>query len=130
MPHCKKVSRAMTALTHNEQVTQEQSYLAPPVDIYENSEHFVLVVDLPGVSKENLQIQLHDNQLTIEGKRESFDEEKNLLAEFRPAHFKRVFDVNDKFDVERIAAEMKEGVLTVTLPKSADRKVRQIQISA
>jgi HSP20 family molecular chaperone IbpA len=116
--------------TQNEQTqTDTQRFLTPPVDIYEKDDAIFVIADLPGVNKDDLDIKWHEGQLTFEATRQGWDEEQNLSTEFRPHGFRRTFKVNEKVDIDNITAEIKEGVLTIQLPKSPDLKPRQISIN-
>lgn len=107
-------------------------FMKPNVDIYETTgedEALVLVADLPGITKEELSIQFHDGELTIEGKRPKIEGE-TLFSEFRANGFKRSFSIHEKLDVDNITAEIQDGILTVRMPKSPELKARTIHINA
>lgn len=96
---------------------------APPVDIYENKDEIMIVADLPGVLREDLAIQLDKDELTIAAPHAAT---KNQRA----FDYKRTFVVPRGIDAERIGASLQHGVLTLTLPKSASMKPRQITVRA
>ena len=109
----------------------ERPSVAPLVDLYENDEELLLVADLPGVTRDGLDIQFHDGVLSLEGRREADREGVNLVrAEYRVADFVRHFAVPDGIDVENIDAELASGVLKLKLPKAAALKPRKIEIKA
>ncbi|MCM2324202.1 MAG: Hsp20/alpha crystallin family protein, partial [Oligoflexia bacterium] len=103
----------------------------PPCDVEETPEHFVLRMDTPGIRKEDLRIELKDDELTISGERKTtIAEESNALrlAERRQGSFERRFVVPAGIPSEKVEANYDQGVLTVVLPKAEATKPRQIQI--
>ena len=99
---------------------------APAVDVTEDAEKIELNADLPGVKLEDIDIQLDKGVLTIKG-------ERKLAAgrgERNTGAFSRAFTLPDTVDVEKIGAALKDGVLTLTLPKRPVEKPRQIKIAA
>ncbi|MDY0269097.1 Hsp20/alpha crystallin family protein [Trichloromonas sp.] len=103
--------------------------ITPAVDIFENDDALTLVADLPGVSKEHLELGIDRQVLTIEGR---FDraEEGALYREFCGCGFYRRFHLPDNLDLNQTNAELKDGVLTLRLPKAASAKPRRIEITA
>lgn len=111
-------------------VTREEGrFLVPPVDIYENNEGLVVVVDLPGVKKEDTKIRVERNVLTIEGHVSDSIMGQPEYSEFRLLDFFRQFNLSDEVDQERISADMKHGVLTLILPRKEAVKPKQIAIN-
>lgn len=106
----------------------EAPTVSPRVDIYENNDEILLVADMPGVGQEDIALRLDKNELTIEGQRSNLIEATVLAAEYRPYDYRRVFTVPKTIDPEKIHAELKEGVLTVHLTKSAAYKPREIKV--
>jgi HSP20 family molecular chaperone IbpA len=111
-----------------QEATDERFYATPHVDIYENNDEILVFAELPGVSADKLRIEFHDQQLTIEGEQTAFDREKALGMEFLPTHYRRVFQVQQRVDVDKIAAQLEQGVATIHLPKAPETKSRTIQI--
>jgi HSP20 family molecular chaperone IbpA len=106
--------------------------LVPPVDVLENEAGITVKADLPGVSKESLSIRVDGETLAIEGK-VSLGEADNLeavYAEVRTAQYKRSFVLSRDLDTSRIDATMKNGVLTLTVPKLEQAKPRRIAVRA
>jgi HSP20 family protein len=101
--------------------------IAPPVDIYENSEEFLVVADLPGVLPENVSVRLAGDRLELEA-RQTFAEE--LRAQFTPSRFVRSFLVPDSIDAASVNAKTENGVLTIHLKKAEARKPKQITVTA
>jgi len=104
--------------------------IAPPVDVYENRDEFLLIADMPSVSKDDLQIHLDKGQLTIQAARKEIARGTVLAAEVRGVEYRRAFSVPQGIDVENVSADLTDGVLRVHLPKSAAVKPRQIQVRA
>jgi len=109
--------------------TREQSrYLIPPVDIYETKDALVVAADLPGVHKSDVDVRVEDGILTINGKT-SYERKGNpVVDEFSLLNFHRQFELSEAVDQEKIAAELKHGVLTIRLPKAEAAKPRQIAV--
>jgi len=103
----------------------------PPVDIYETSDAYVLHADLPGLNKEDIEVQLVENQISIRGsrKREERAEEKGFRRyERAEGRFERNFRIKEGVDPAKVEAKFENGVLTVTLPKPEEAKPRQIEV--
>ncbi len=109
---------------------QSTSYLVPTVDIVENNDAYVLEADMPGVNKEGLEILLENNELTIIGHRTTpSSDAQYVYRESKPAHFRRVFELDPAIDIEKIDAKIDQGVLTLSLPKSERVKPRKITVT-
>jgi HSP20 family protein len=104
-------------------------YIAPPVDIFETNESLTVIADLPGVKKEEVDIRVEDNILTIRGKAEYHPAAPILREEFSLHGYYRQFQLSDGVDQSKIFAESKNGVLTITLPKTEKTKPRQIKVA-
>jgi HSP20 family protein len=105
--------------------------VAPPADIYENDDGFMIVADLPGVSADKVDIRLDRGELSIHGSWSVPERAAEALArEFREADFERRFVVPDSIDTDGISAELNDGVLQVLLPKSEAVKPRRIEVRA
>jgi HSP20 family molecular chaperone IbpA len=128
--------RGMTTSRADRQAVEpvrERPAVAPRVDVYETPDELVLIADLPGVTQENLKIDVADDRLTIHGSRASASQQaaqKGLMRELAPFDYNRVFTLPDGIDRDKIVAALKEGVLTLKLPKSAAIKPRRIEIKA
>jgi HSP20 family molecular chaperone IbpA len=105
---------------------------APNTDIIERENGFYIYMDLPGVSKDNLKIDLKENELQISGKafypkRENVN---NIHLEFGDGEYVRNFTVSDIVDRQNIKATLKKGVLELFLPKAEKARPRKIEIQA
>lgn len=107
---------------------EEGRFMVPPVDIFENENSLAVIVDLPGVGKEDVDVRVDQGVLTIKGK-VRYEVPKNpILAEFGLLDFFRQFQLSDEVDQSKIEAESKNGVLTVSLPKAEKAKPRQVKV--
>jgi HSP20 family molecular chaperone IbpA len=126
-PPVNTANRENAALAAN----TEAASIAPAVDVFENDNGITLKADLPGVSKENLHVGVEGDQLTIEG-RVTLGENTKLepvYAEVRVAHYRRTFVLSRDLDTGKIEAAMKNGVLTLTIPKAEQAKPRRISVA-
>ncbi len=103
--------------------------IKPRTDVHESPSAFLLVADLPGVSKDDIHIDVGDRVLTIEGAVTPEDERwgQSLQAR-RPPRFWRQFRLGQNIDVQGIDAKLEDGVLTVRLPKDAKACTRKIEV--
>ena len=111
--------------------TTEAPAIVPAVDVFENENGITLRADLPGVSKEGLNLRVEGDQLTIEGQ-VSLGASAGLepvYAEVRVAHYRRSFTLSRDLDTEKIEASMKNGVLTLHIAKAEQAKPRRIPVS-
>lgn len=110
---------------------QPRTTRVPAVDIYQNGEDVVLELDMPGVSKENVDIQLENNILTLCGKINEVPSQWSLIhCESTPRDYKRSFELGSEVDTDHIQANMNAGVLKITLPKIQSAKPRKITVTA
>lgn len=124
--------RNMTAQTSGQRSgDHDEPALLPPVDVVEDAGGITLFADLPGVSKENLSLQLERDRLTIEG-RVALDmpqEMQSNFAEVRLERYRRVFALSKELDGEQTSAELKNGVLKLRIPKAQHAQPRKIAIN-
>jgi HSP20 family molecular chaperone IbpA len=106
----------------------EEVFIRPAVDIFETEQGLTLVADLPGVDKEDLKIDIDQGLLTVQANGKSHMKGDSIRREFLHGSFYRQFRLSDEIDSENIAAEMKNGVLTLLLPKSEEARPRRIEI--
>jgi HSP20 family protein len=109
--------------------TAELPFVAPDVNIYETEDGYILQADMPGVTKEGVEITLEGNTLTFNGRRRGETVSGSVLyRESRGLNYRRVFELDPGIDTRRIGAEMRQGLLTLTLPKAEHVKPRKIEI--
>lgn len=105
-------------------------YLVPRVNVVDEGEHVVIEAELPGVSKSDLSLEVKDGELTLIGKRTTAKREgQYVMRERAYADFRRVFSLTNAIDPSRIDAQMKDGLLTVTLQKAEHVKPRKINVN-
>jgi len=109
---------------------QDRPSRAPRVDIFENDQEVLLIADLPGVDKGNLNIHLDEDQLTLFGMCGEEVKGSVLSAEFRAVDYQRTFLVPAGIEGTKISADLRHGVLYLHLPKSEAVKPRQITVKA
>jgi len=107
----------------------ETLYIAPPVDIFETEDALTVVADLPGVGKDEVDIRIEDNTLTITGKARYVPPANVLREEFSLQGYYRQFKLSDEVDQSKISAETKNGVLAITLPKAEKSKPKRIKVN-
>jgi len=116
-------------VAQREQANREQRWLQPQVNIVETKEAYQLEAEMPGVSKDGLEVQLEGNELTIIGRRGPVPTGAELIyRESIERDFKRAFELDPTIDTQKIAARMENGVLYLTLPKAEKVKPRKITI--
>jgi len=108
----------------------ERPSIRPTVDIYENSDEYLVVADLPAVDRDRLNINIEDSRLTIEGTVGGEPAENAIAREFQLVSYRRSFELPEFVDRDKVAAELKHGVLTLRLPKTDAVKPRQIEVRA
>jgi HSP20 family protein len=106
-----------------------QEYVAPNVNIFETKDGYILQAEMPGVSKEGLDITLEGTEITITGRR-TVDTVagETLFRERNTADYRRMFELDPAIDTSKVSAKIEQGVLTVTLPKSEQVKPRKIKV--
>ena len=111
------------------ELTRGTTTFTPRVDIIETPEELLLYADMPGVKSEDVDVRFENGELIIHGKCNPRYQPANFLRnEFEVGDFYRVFTLNESINAEKIAAELKQGVLTVHLPKSEAVKPRKITV--
>ncbi len=104
----------------------------PSVDIFENEKEIVLLADMPGVQAKALNIDLRDNTLTLDGEVEPFETsgKEDVLIEYQVGKYYRQFSLSEVIDQAKIDAQLKDGVLRLTLPKVEKAAPRSITVQA
>jgi len=122
---------------HKREVDKKQESTAPArafvpaTDIYETEAALTIVMEMPGSSKDDLDVSVEDGILYVDGK-VGFDKYEGLqpvYTEYNIGHYRRTFALSNKIDQGKISAEMKDGVLTLVLPKSEEAKPRRVAVS-
>ena len=101
----------------------------PAVAVYTDKDQFTVVVELPGLKKEEIEISLHDDTLTISGERKREESnEQEFLTERSYGKFQRSLTLPTAVDAEKVKASYKDGLLQVVLPKAEEAKPKQIEV--
>jgi HSP20 family protein len=119
------------AATRNETKQGSDAALMPPVDVIEDSTGITLRADMPGVPKDKLKLQVEADTLTIDGE-VSFTMPEGMeasYAEVSVPRFRRVFTLSKELDAGKVSAELKNGVLSLRIPKAAHAQPRRIDIN-
>jgi len=113
-------------------LTQGFNEWAPAVDLYEDKDNVIVKAELPGMKKEDIDVSLHDGTLTISGERK-LEEEKTEGETYRSERFYGRFQRSVLLPTavlpDKVNAAYKDGILTITLPKSEEAKPKQIEVS-
>lgn len=109
---------------------QTEEFVAPASSVTENGDSYTLMVEMPGVNKEGLEITIEKNELTIIGRRSMPAIEGTLLhRESRSENFRRAFELDPSIDTSKINAKVDQGIVTLELPKTERVKPRKITVS-
>ena len=103
----------------------------PPVDLYETDGAFILSAELPGLTRNDIDIQAEEGRVVIRGERTSAQVSCEQYHRVERGHgrFSRGFMLPEPIDIEAVTADLKDGVLTVTIPKSTDRGTRRVDVT-
>lgn len=112
---------------------QQADSLFPPCDVKETSDSYLFHADVPGIKDNQIEISLFGNQMAVSGKRE-VEQKKNgetlFMAERTHGTFSRVFNLPENVNTNKVQAELKDGVLCITLPKNAATPAKKITVSS
>ena len=113
-----------------EESTRPTRAFMPTADIFETEEALTVVLEMPGVSKENVDINVEEGVLTVEGRIDfqKYQGMRPVYSEYNVGPYRRSFRVSSQIDQEKISAEMQDGVITLTLPKAEKAKPRRIKV--
>lgn len=113
------------------ETTRPGELYTPRFDIWETGDAVIVCGDLPGVAPQDLDIRFEDRELIVHGKvADRPQPAQYLLNEYGVGDFHRSFAIGDAIDSEQIHADLKNGVLTITLPKSSALKTRRVEVKA
>ena len=118
-------------LENKEEATVPARVFLPTADIYESQESLTVILEMPGVEKDNVEVRIEDNVLSVEG-RIDLSKYQGLLplyTEYNIGHYARSFRLSDAIDQAKINAEVKDGVLSLKLPKAEKAKPRTIRVN-
>jgi HSP20 family protein len=125
----------MNTLTQTEnrpqaETTPRVSFVTPLANILETPDGYILEAEMPGVTKDGVEVLVENGELTLIGHRVQFETKgRELFRESRWSDYRRVFELDPSIDMEHVTAEIDQGVLKVHLPKSENVKPRKIAIT-
>jgi HSP20 family protein len=112
-----------------QQSAQPKRFATPLVDIESTDDGYVLYAEMPGVSKDGIEVTVENGDLAIIGHRRPLDVSGDpIYRESRPYDFRRVYELDPSIDTSRISARIENGLLTVNLPKAEKVKPRRIEV--
>ena len=125
-----QVQRKRELEKSKKEATVPARVFVPTADIYETEGALTVVMEMPGVDKGNVDISVHDGTLKVEGRIEfsKYEGLQPIYTEYNIGHYARSFSLSSKIDQNKIGAEMKDGVLSLVLPKVEEAKPRTIQV--
>ncbi|HTR80805.1 MAG TPA: Hsp20/alpha crystallin family protein [Bacteroidota bacterium] len=129
-PSTEPTDRTIPALFDHLTVV-DRAYQTPRLNVVEHKDHIQLVAEIPGVSKEDVKLQLHDGVLTISGERKAPEQAKDselLRQEIRYGSFSRTVQLPEAVDTEKVSAEYRNGLLFITVPKLEAAQPKEITI--
>jgi|ERR1043166_1301020 HSP20 family protein len=117
-------------LEKKEETTAPARVFLPTADIYETPDALMVVLEMPGVEKGNVDVRVEDGVLKIEGRLDlsKYRGLQPLYTEYNIGHYSRSFQLSSKINQSNIGAELKDGVLSLMLPKAEEAKPRTIQV--
>lgn len=112
------------------ETTQNERYFTPAADIYTTTDHLIAVIDMPGVGKGDVTIEVDENNILSVKGRQSFQTPDNpVLGEFSKGCYYRAFSLGDSYNREAMSASLDNGVLEVRIPLREEQKPRKIEIT-
>jgi HSP20 family protein len=113
-----------------EESTRPTRAFMPSADIFETEEALNVVLEMPGVSKENVDINIEEGVLTVEGRIDfsKYEGMRPVYSEYNVGPYRRSFRLSGQVDQAKISAEMQDGVISLTLPKAEKAKPRRIKV--
>jgi len=124
------LSKPTTSSEGAQNGTNRVNYLTPLANIAESKDGYVLEAEMPGVSKDGLEITVENGELTIVGHRAAVETRgRELYRESRATDYRRSFELDPSIDTAKISAKIEQGVLTLQLPKAEAVKPRKITVS-
>jgi HSP20 family molecular chaperone IbpA len=117
-------------LEQSEEATIPARVFLPSADIYETPDALTVILEMPGVEKSNVDIRVEDGILNVEGRLElsKYQGLQPLYTEYNVGHYARSFQLSSKIDQSAIEAELKDGVLSLKLPKAEEAKPRKVEV--
>jgi len=113
-----------------EETTIPARVFLPSADIYETQEALTVILEMPGVEKNNIDVRVEDGVLSVQGRLDlsKYQGLQPLYTEYNIGHYSRSFQLSSKIDQNKIGAELQDGVLSLSLPKIEEAKSRPIRV--
>jgi len=113
-----------------EETTIPARIFVPNADIHETQDALTVILEMPGVAKDNISVRVEDGVLNVEGRLDlsKYQGLRPLYTEYNIGHYSRSFQLSSKIDQSKIGAALKDGVLSLTLPKVEEAKPRKIDV--
>jgi len=117
-------------LDKKEEATIPARIFMPNADIYETPDSLTVILEMPGVEKNNVDVRVEEGVLQVEGRLDlsNYEGLTPLYTEYNVGHYARSFQLSSEIDQNKIGAELRDGVLSLTLPKAEEAKPRTIQV--
>jgi HSP20 family protein len=113
-----------------QEATRPTRAFLPNADIFETEDSLTVVLEMPGVDRDNIDVSVENGLLTVEGKI-NFNKYEGLqpvYSEYNIGPYRRTFRISSRIDQDKIRAEMRDGVITLVLPKAEEAKPRRIEV--
>ena len=122
--------REKRELEKNQESTAPARTFVPSADIFETEPALTVVLEMPGVDKNNVDVSIEGGVLTVQGRLDfaKYEGLQPIYTEYNIGHYRRSFSLSQKIEQAKISAEMADGVLTLVLPKAEEAKPRRITI--
>ena len=122
--------REKRELATKEEKTVPGRFFVPAADVFETEDALTVVMEVPGVTRQAVEIELKEGVLRVEGRIDAakYGGLEPVYTEYNVGHWSRAFAPSDAVDQERIGAQLEDGVLTLTLPKTAEARPRRIAV--
>lgn len=113
-----------------QEATTPMRAFMPNADIFETEDALTLVLEMPGVDRDNIDISVENGVLTVEGKINlgKYEGLQPVYGEYNVGPYRRSFRISSRIDQDKINAEMRDGVITLVLPKAEEAKPRRIEV--
>jgi HSP20 family molecular chaperone IbpA len=117
-------------LAKKEESTVPARIFMPTTDIFETDEALTMALEMPGVDRNKVDVNIENGVLTIQGQIDfsKYEGLQLVYTEYNIGHYRRSFSLSNRIDQDKISAEMKDGVLTLVLPKAEQAKPRRIAV--
>lgn len=118
-------------LAKKEESTVPARIFLPTTDIFETDEALTMAIEMPGVDRNKVDVNVENGVLTIQGQIDfsKYEGLQPVYTEYNIGHYRRSFSLSNRIDQNKIRAEMKDGVLTLVLPKAEEAKPRRIAVN-